>query len=335
VHFPTQKFEDLDLRWADDGLGALIRSKDDSWIVRLRVEEWYPDQQVEGELAWVASWLDPEAADPTMLTAAIEQPAMTAEEDGRRRHLVELAMAAMASPPEVPEPFAAPAPTPKGADEWADHLDLQLACWDESFRELETACANMSDAGEFGRYRALTQSLDWAYALDSSLSVLWKGLPIEIREEVSKQTDQRARKAAAHNANGALKFDLETDAAFSGYVRRLEDRMPYRHWGEVMLAGMFQARFFKSLSWTRGQLIHAATAAPMELRQHRAGVAPRWKWRKSNSFARGRSDDAGRKVYDHVLADQDVLGLLGHLTDVFHDAGMTLRRHLRSFESSP
>jgi hypothetical protein len=335
VHLLTQKLEDLDLRWADDGLGALIRSKDDSWIAHLRVEDWYPDQQVEGELAWVASWLDPEAEDPTMLMAAIEQPAMTAEDNRRRRHLVELAMKAMASPPEVPEPFAAPAPTPEGADEWADHLDLQLACWDGAFRELEAACADMDDSGEFGRYRALTQSLDWAYALDSSLGVLWKSLPIEIREEVSKQTDERAREAAEHNANGMLKFDLETDAGFIGYVRRLEDRRPYRHWGEVMLAGIFQARFFKALSWTRGQLIHAATAAPMELRQHRAGVAPRWKWRESESFARGRADDAGLKVYDHVLAGHDVLGLLGNLTDVFHDAGMNLRRHLRSVESGP
>lgn len=99
-----------------------------------------------------------------------------------------------------------------------------------------------------------------------------------------------------------------------------------------MLAGIFQARFFEAVSWVRGQMIHAATAPPLEMRQWRPGVAPRWKWRPSESFARGRKNDSGRKIYDQLLAGHDVVGLLGHLTEVFHDAGMELRRELRALE---
>jgi hypothetical protein len=99
-----------------------------------------------------------------------------------------------------------------------------------------------------------------------------------------------------------------------------------------MLAGIFQAKFFHALSWVRGQLIHAATSAPMDLRQFRPGAQPRWKWRESESFARGRPGDPGRRAYDQVLAGRDVVGLLGHLSELFFEAGMELRRRLRSVE---
>lgn len=320
---------DVDARWSDDGLNALLQGRDGSWLAHLRVEQWYGDQQLEAELAWVASWLDPEHETPTMLSAAIERPAMTADTPVRRRKLIEGALAVMADPPEVPAPFAAPAPTPRDADEWAAHVELQLSCWDEAFGELMQACSQTGPAADYGRYRTLTQALEWAYSMDCSLGVLWQTLPGEEREQMSLETDERARKAAEHNAAGRLPFDVETDPAFAGYVRRLRDRQPYSHWGEVMLAGIFQARFFQALSWVRGQLIHAATSAPMDLRQFRPGAEPRWKWRESESFARGRPDDPGRRVYDRMLAGHDVVGLLGHLTEVFFEAQMHLRNRLR------
>jgi hypothetical protein len=330
-----EKFDGFEITWAEDGLSAYLRPIEEAPSVRLRVEQWFPDQQLEGQPAWIASWLDPTQEEPTMLEAPIEQPALVAEDDQRRRHLTELAIEASRNPPpKIPEPFAAPGPTPEGADEWADHHDLQLISWDEAFGELVAACGDMSEAGELRRYRSLTQALDWAYALDSSLNLLWKQmLPEEVREDASKQTDERAQRAAKHNAESPLKFNLDTDPAFSGYVERLKDHQPYSHWGEVMLAGVFQARFFLAIGWVRGQLIHAATSAPLELRQFRPGVAPRWKWRESEEFFRGRASDPGRKAYERLLAGGDVIGLLSHLTEVFHEAGMYLRKLLRNSEA--
>jgi hypothetical protein len=331
----VEKFEGFEITWAENGLSAYLRPIEVAPSVGLRVEQWFPDQQLEGQPAWIASWLDPTQEEPTMLEAPIEQPALIAEDDERRRHLVELAIkASQKPPPKTPQPFAAPRPTPEGADEWADHHDLQLISWDEAFGEFVAACQDASEAGELRRYRSLTQALDWAYALDSSLNLLWKRmLPAEVREEASKQTDERARRAAKHNEESSLKFNLDTDYAFSGYVERLKDRRPYSHWGEVMLSGVFQARFFLAIGWVRGQLIHGATAAPLELRQFRPGAAPRWKWRASDEFSRGRASDLGKEAYERLLAGHDVIGLLGHLTDVFHEAGMYLRKLLRSSEA--
>lgn len=329
-----KKLDGFEITWAEDGLSAYLRPTEEAPSVRLRVEQWFPDQQLEGQPAWIASWLDPTQEEPTMLEAPIEQPALVAEDDQRRRHLVKLAIeASRKPPPKPPEPFASPGPTPQGANEWADHHDLQLASWDESFGELIAACRDMSEAGELRRYRSLTQALDWAYALDSSLNLLWRRiLPEEVREEASKQTDEQAQRAAKHNEEGPLKFNLDTDPAFSGYVERLKDRQPYSHWGEVMLAGIFQARFFLAIGWVRGQLIHAATAAPLELHQFRPGAAPRWKWRASEEFFRGRASDSSKEAYERLLAGNDVIGLLSHLTEIFHEAGMYLRKLLRSSE---
>ncbi len=101
----VRRIDDLDARWSDDGLTALLQGRDGSWLAHLRVEQWYGDQQLDPELAWVASWLDPEAETPTMLSAAIERPAMTADTSDRQRKLVEGALAAIDDPPEVPAPF--------------------------------------------------------------------------------------------------------------------------------------------------------------------------------------------------------------------------------------
>ncbi len=288
------KMDDVHARWSDDGRTALLESEDGSWLAHLRVEQWYADQELDPELAWIASWLDPDAQTPTMLSAAVERPALTADTPERQHELIAGALAAMADPPAVPAPFAAPAPIPGDADEWAAHLELQLNCWSTAFDELMQACRDTGPAADYVRYRTLTQALDWAYAMNSSLGVLWKSLPPAERKRASLETDERARKAAAHNAAGQLPFEVETDPAFAGYVRRLKDHEPYSHWGEVILAGIFQARFFHALAWVRGQLIHAATSAPMDLRQFRPGAEPRWKWRirASCSSAEGRTTPA-------------------------------------------
>jgi hypothetical protein len=170
--------------------------------------------------------------------------------------------------------------------------------------------------------------------MDNSLDLLWRMLPVTVREQASLRTDARARKAAEHNAVGALAFNIETDQAFVGYVRRRQDYQPYSQWAEVLLAGIFQAKFFQAVSWVGGQLIHAATSVPMDLRQFRPGTEPRWKWHESERFARGRPRDTGRRAYDQLLAGHDVVGLLGHLSSVFFDGGLELRRDLRSAESS-
>jgi hypothetical protein len=315
--------------WADDGLGAAILGSGDEWRAHLRVDNWYADYRREPELAWVVSWLDPESAEPLMLMAAVEQPALVADDDSRRAQLVAAALATIAAPPATPAPFEIPPPTPATPDEWGEHLDLQIACWDDAFGDLVNAGKREGDGAAYARYRALTEALERIYAVDSSLNILWTALSEEKRESVSLETDEQARRAADHNSQGTLEFNLESDYAFAGYVRRMRDRQPYQHWSEALLAGVFQARFFHATGWTRGQLVHAATAAPMDLRQFRPGAKPRWKWRPSDEWARGRVDDAGRRAYDQLLASHDVIGLLGHLTSVFVDGRYLLTRSLR------
>ena len=53
---------------------------------------------------------------------------------------------------------------------------------------------------------------------------------------------------------------------------------------------------------------------------------------QSELFFRGRPDDPGRRAYDRILAGHDVIGLLGHLTQVFFEAQMHLSKHLRASE---
>jgi hypothetical protein len=265
-----------------------------------------------------------------MLSAAIEIPALTADDAMRRQRLIERALAAMGAPPVPPTPFAIPAPTPEDADEWSAHLNLQLASWERAFGELLEATKPDESGGELGRYRSLAQTLDWTYALDSSLGMLWKRLSDDIRERRSLETDARAHTAATHNAAVDASFELGSDPAFAAYVRRQRDHQPYEHWSDVLLAGAFQRQFFLAIQWVRGQLIHAATSAPMDLRQFRPGAEPRWKWRESGNFARGRTGDAGRRAYDDVLAGHDVTGLLSHLSDVFRSGALDLETLVRT-----
>lgn len=321
---------DVKATWREDGLLAVLRASENEWLAHLSVEQWYEDQQREPAIAWVVSWLDPVAVDPTMLSSAIEIPALTADDAERRQHLIERALAAIDAPPATPTPFAVPAPTPEDADEWAAHLDLQLASWERAFGELLEATKTDDPGGELGRYRSLAQTLDWTYALDSSLGMLWKTLSGEIRERRSLETDAKAHAAATDNAAVAASFDLEGDPAFAAYVRRQRDHQPYEHWSDVLLAGAFQRQFFLAIQWVRGQLIHAATSAPMDLRQFRPGAEPRWKWRESDKFARGRAGEAGRRAYDDVLGGRDVTGLLSHLSDVFRHGALELETLVRT-----
>jgi hypothetical protein len=289
----SRTFADVTATWRDDGLLAHLADRDGSWLAYFRVEPWHGDQELTADLAWVVSWLDPSQDTPTMLRAAFERPAMTADTPERQRELIEAALDAMTEPPVTPLPFAAPAPTPRDADEWAEHLDLQINCWEETFRELSDACAATGVAADYLRYRTLTQALDWAYAVDSSLTALWRMLPDHQREQASAETDERARKAAEHNASGQLPFDVETDLAFAGYVRRLKDHQPYEHWGELLLAGVFQGSFFEAVAWVRGR-----SSTPRH--PHRSTyVSTRPEWSHAGNGGRVTcSREAGRMMSD-------------------------------------
>ncbi len=69
-----------------------------------------------------------------------------------------------------------------------------------------------------------------------------------------------------------------------------------------------------AVGWVRGQLIHAATAAPLELRQFRPGAAPRWNRRASDRFSRPGIEPGKRG--SERLSGREMIGLLGHLTEV-------------------
>jgi hypothetical protein len=324
--------------WADDGLGATLLDQSGSWLASLGVVEWYAAGDRDAVLTWVVSW--PAAGDepPYMLEAVVERPALVADTAERRRSLVEQARAAMTAPAATPAPLELPPPTPASASQWSTHLELQLACWGDASAALSVAAAERdADRGPYLRYKALTDALERSYALDASLGILWRaGLSTAKREQLSQRTDRGARSAMAHNAAVRPDRDPTQDTVFAAYLRRDAGgrRQPYRHWADMLLAGMFQERFFQATRWVRGQLTHAAVPAPIELRHFRAGAEPRWKWRESASFARGRSDDAGRRAYDRMLAGHDVLGQLGQLYTVYFDAQLLLVAALREEEAA-
>lgn len=322
-------------RWDLDGLGAVLLDDNGSWQARLEVRNWYEDQSRDPVVAWVVEWPVPDGRAPYMYETAIEHPALLADNDERRTELIARARAALLAPrTTVPDPFETPSKA-LNADAWSALLDRQIWCWVDSFNGLCTALNATEDSATYPRYRHAVEALGWAYAVDSSLNLLWNRLSPTARELESLQTDANAAAAIIHNSRSVPTFDANNDGPFAGYLQRQRERRPYKRWSDVMLAGLFQSRFFIAISWVRGQLVHAGADLPMELQQYKPGIQPNWKFSDSASFGRGRQSQADQKVYDQVLAGWDVVGGLGHLVDVFADAERRLTQRLRAEESSP
>lgn len=254
-----------------------------------------------------------------MIEREVECPALVADSPARRDALILAAEAAMAAPPPA-LPIVASEPLPITADQWGEMLKSQIDSWGRAMGKLDEAAQSEDDWAPVLRYKAMQEALHWLYVVDSTFGVIWQQLTDQEREDLSVKADERAANAIAHNKEVRPDLDPRQDAVFASYYERQLTGETYRHWSDVLLAGVFHRRFFQAIKWVRGQLSHAATPAPMELIQFREGAEPRWKWTASQDFARGRPDEAGRHAYDNVLSGNDVTGLLGHLTMVFVDA---------------
>jgi hypothetical protein len=49
-----KKPDGFEITWAEDGLSAYLRPTEEAPSVRLRVEQWFPDQQLDAQPAWIA-----------------------------------------------------------------------------------------------------------------------------------------------------------------------------------------------------------------------------------------------------------------------------------------
>lgn len=323
--------------WRDDGLAAAIVGLDGGWLAGLSVRDWYGSGQTVSEIAWVVSFL-PAGAEMTA-EVLVEAPALAADTEARREYLLAAARAAIAAgEPPAPEATETPSASPSSPDEWSEHLDLQILCWEDALHGLGQALeAGSNDQDHFLRYKAVSEALERVYAADQSLGILWRRVLSEpTRRRLSAEADEHALRAIENNLSVSEKvgrtYDPKTDPVFTAYYERMRSRRPYQHWGDLLLAGQFQHGYFLGLQWARGQMMHAATSAPVERRQWRVGVAPRWKWSKSDGWFRGRPDAAERRAYDvHVAGGAaDVMGQLSNLTELFLDAKGALVKALRA-----
>jgi hypothetical protein len=297
----------------------------------LEAKTWFRPGERQSGMAWVISYFveDMGPEDLLKVEREVECPALLADTDERRRQLLEMAEAAVAAPPEE-LPTIDPEPLPITADQWGELLESQITSWDKAMADLEEAAGSEADWAPFLRYKALQEALHWLYVVDESFGVLWKQLTDAQREALSVDADNRAAKAVENNKKLRPNLDPERDPVFTAYHRRQVTAETYKHWSDVMLAGVFHQRFYEAITWVRGQMSHAATPAPLKLVQFREGAEPRWKWAASVEFARGRVNDARRHAYDEILSGHDVTGLLSHLTMVFQDAKIKLVGALRN-----
>jgi hypothetical protein len=316
------------VRWHEDRNVAILETEDGEHAGWLRVQEWYRAGERTPSVAWIVAFLAPASPEPLMIEREVECPALVADTEVRRRALIVAAEAAMAAP-SIVLPVVPPEPLPITAEQWGEMLQSQIDSWDETMGKLNEAARSEDEWAPALRYKALQEALHWLYVVDSTFTVIWRQLTDAERESLSIEADEQAAKAIANNKEVRPDLDPEQDAVFASYYERQLTGQAYQHWSDVLLAGAFHRRFFEAIKWVRGQLSHAATPAPMELIQYREGAEPRWKWSKSQDFARGRPDEAGRRAYDDVLSGRDVTGLLGHLTMVLVRAKYQLVGALR------
>jgi hypothetical protein len=106
-------------------------------------------------------------------------------------------------------------------------------------------------------------------------------------------------------------------------AKRRQTSEPYDDWTIALLVrSVYLPRDeLRGLRWLAGALLHRGPLSTVELRQWRAGEAPRWKWRVADDIVpltrrpgeRG-GDKEDRQAYERVIAGRDVLGSLNLFT---------------------
>ena len=327
----------LESRWHPDGQSAALLDGNSALVGTLERIEWYPPMERHPARAWAVSWLDRSGAEPIMLRAAIEVPALDAEIPERRGALLDAAARAIAAGPEPVAARAPAIPARPSASERFRQAELLIDTWDHASRRLAVAAEDDGRAASYLRYLALTELLARTYTVDRTLQGMWDDVPPDLRESGSQRADDDAVAAIAHNtrvlAASGRPYDAQADRGLAPYFERLRTGEPYGHWTGHLLSGVLQEDFFRGLRWVRGQMTYRGVTDPIELWQYTAGAEPRWKWKDAAAVTIERGNARERALYDELLAGHDVLGLFSHLIDVFTDAKWSLRALLLRAEN--
>lgn len=272
-----------------------------------------------------------------MLRALVQIPARPAANERRREALLGAALRSMASgPPPLPIVRASRLSEPPDYQNRFRQVELLIDAWDGANGTLGRVLRD-DRAYPAQRYIALSDMLARTYAVDRTLGKMWEQLPVDIRDDVSHWTDERAVRAIAHNTTSKERlgqmYEPRTDISFEAYFARLADSRPYPHWTGPLLSGAIQEGFFRGLRWIRGQMTYFGVIDPIELWQYEAGIEPRWKWKDAAAITTGLSSNAReRALYERLLAGSDVIGFFSHLLTIFWDAKWMLRKLSRRAE---
>lgn len=323
--------------WNPDGRHAWLLDEDGEAVASLELSPWYRAHEREPVAAWVVSWVDTSASEPTLLRAPAEAPAKSGNGPEREAELVAAAATALGRGERPPPPRSPALSAPPTARERFRQVELLIDAWDSSNAELSRALGEEGPAAEFLRYLRLSDVLARAYTVDRTLNGMWQGLPIDLREDASAWADERARRAIAHNSAGLRRmgrtYDPRTDLVLATYFARQTDGKPYTHWTGHLLTGALQEGFFQGLRWVRGQMTYFGATSPMELWAYRDGAEPRWKWKDAEAISWEKGNKRERALYDWFIAGHDVTGYFSHLLDVFWEAKWSLFKLMRRAEN--
>jgi hypothetical protein len=324
----------IELRWREDFGGAAI-VRDESFLGVLRPEHWWTVPEGDPSVAWVAGFLNAETEE--YVKVCVELPAEPVSAERAPEVLQKARLAIAAGPPAIPEATKIPAGAEFSAEEVYEQLNRVISAWVQALDDLERVAEQRDPSLAYTVWVKLMHVLNWAYTADSALQAAWKRVPEEQQVCASEDADaniQAAIRDWEHRRSPDWKPDEE--AAFRPYVRRQLEPRIYKDWASVIGAGAFHEEFFDGLAWISGKMRHhQAAEMPIELRQMTPGGEPRWKWKLADAIAAKAKDrDKARSKYVAHLQENDVLGLLSWLVDVFVDAEMLLVRLMREAEEA-
>ena len=314
--------------WNADGNHAWLYAKDEEPVARLELTQWFRGRERDPVVAWIVSWTDVDGADPVARHAPVEVPAQPGDGPSRATTLISAATIALTRGEMPPPPRAPVLPAPPTARERFQQVELLIDAWDRSNVDLSRSLDEDRPEGEFAHYLRLSDVLARTYAVDRTLQGMWEGIPVDLREDASVRTDERAQRAIKHNTSVSARFGQAyaptQDSSFAAYFAREADCKPYRHWTGHLLTGGLQEEFFLGLRWVRGQMTYSGVTSPIELWPYRDGAEPRWKWKNSQAVSLTNGNKRERALYDRFLAGRDVTGYFSHLLEIFWDAKWSL-----------
>ena len=315
--------------WYRDGSGARIVDDSGQYITDLRLEDWYENGATEPRRAWVTTVYDldgPEAPMAYSKMVRLDGEPLTSEAD--MLALTEAALEALATgPPATPLPVT-PSPHAAGSPE----AQYELVClihsgWGAAHARVQQQAHRKDEPGGGLLMVAVTEMLAWTRLMDEVFDQVWRSGPEERRELASQHADTRiARLLEAE----------DRDFHFAdAYRERQGNGEPYKDWSVAFFKGNVIREELQATRWLAGKLLHFGPRPAVELRQWRAGVEPRWKWRSADAIMPDvpRQDDerrGQRDAYERYLAGRDVVGSLNYVGEMIEAEYFFYRLLLKS-----